>query len=878
MKLNNIITEPRYSRSSEKGLISIGTVWQSEKKEAQRSGIGNLIIICSFILFICSTSLYSAAVLNFDNPGLEDIISFLNADQNDSALALIEKNSDFKNKNDIKEEIIYIKTKLLHSSKKKEQFIKLIEANKKNIIKFIPEILFKSGYIKVKPELKLDNKDESLNLLRSIDFYKKQEYTECIKKAEDYLEKNYCESWLKARIYMLCGYAYYFQKKFDSAAAAADEALKYTVSDKNLELKIQFFKLQAFIISNRFYETENLLKTLKNEYNSIIDEWHLDYNRALVYYKKTDYIKSLALLRTLQSSANDKEKSRLSNLLFAEIFFNTGEYEKAESFYSKLRIDYISDEYISYKYAVVLYYSKKFEESLKILSSKTFLKDEHLDFLRKYLELKIHMSSENYDKALNILKKLKDSQLYVYQPELKLVLAFCLLKNENYKNTESEINQFFSQYPGSILKNAARKILIETLFESGNFTKLEQLITEYESSDFDDREYLQLKKLMIYYSGEKNAEFNSLSVKFEEKYFNGAYINSVRFLRAMLAIRENNYNIAATSLSAITSDFKDYRIVMELLYNCYVLLKSNSEAYKLVVENKNAFGEQYENYLNDALFFSRNTGIAWTDEMLKDETFLKFTTARKINSRDLLELRLLLMKITPAIFESRQYSPSFQQMMRYAYSVERYLNFDFDNALKSLVKTLSDTTGIHGEHYDKSLLLLSEIYYKMNDDENYNRYFGKTNKRDPDIAINITMKKIEEMIKKRKFYQALNILEKINSSDINILYSKFICSYKIKPENSIDFLNEMINSHPEESFTRKAVYFYAKYLKNIREYASAVKFLENSKPALGFEIPHTALLCRLYKITDNAEGLKKTREQLRSMKNLDEAVKKNILD
>ncbi len=800
----------------------------------------------------------------------------LNADKYDSGFMLLENSRELKKITVIEEEILLLKSKLLIAGKKYDAAAKLAVsgANKKIFQFFLPEIFYKAGYLKNNEFIEKTPNKIFNTLIESLYYFEKQNFEKSIEKSELYLNNQYCEDWLKIRIHLLNAYSHYNLKRYDAALTELKKVNNIQDSEvKQFEMKILCFKIQIYLNTNRFEEVDGHLTKLKNEFSSVISAAQIDYNKALLNYKKTDYKKTLTILSELLKNKNDKEITFRSILLIGETYFNLGEYEKSLTFYNSLTSQTEDDAYISLKKSSCLFYLNKSSEALKYVENKTKSNNEKLDFLRRYLLIKIQIQQGFYSAAIATGNQLKESKMFDYYPEIRLALAYCYVLTKKFKDSERELNQFSKQYNESLLKNTAKKIHAELYLASNEHEKFDQLFNDHirESGEKgEDSEYFYYKKIYSLYLSGNIPDFEKKAMRYEELFFSGENIDKVRYMRALLALKNNNFRFAELPLSKISVSFIEYRKVVELLYKCYISLKRYNDAYSVLVKNKELLADKYNDYVSSFL----NDRLTAGDDITaieKDNIFIRTAAPSLLNSRKIAGLRLIIAEAY-----ATQPADSISAYIMYINAALKYLEFDYDNSQKLLLNILKKFND-KNEYYQKSLLLLSELYYKTNDYENYKKYFDKIAKKNQDAAINSAVKKAEELIKKKRYYQALKIIETNNIDDINILYIKFICNYKIKPENAKTYLNAIIEKDADNVLTRKAVYFYARYLKNIKKYEEASKILEQFKPAPGFESANILLLYSIFKSMSNTNGEKRVIELIESSQYVDQILKNHII-
>ncbi|MBP7652739.1 hypothetical protein KA977_04910 [Candidatus Dependentiae bacterium] len=715
--------------------------------------------------------------------------------------------------------------------------------------------------------------DNKGSIVQSLIYFENEKYSECIKEINFYKKSNYIEPWLKYRINLLLAECYINVKDYNSAENEIDGLIYSGTPDKQYELSAHFFKASILLAFDRYDELVELLAKIKKEFSSITDDWYLDYNRALIYYKKTDYTKAVEILNGLKTRINSEERKNSLNLIYGEIYFNQNKFKTALDFYNSSGYKNEDDPYLSYKKALSLFNLKYYDEAVFELNKKVRTTSEKLLFLRKYLQSLIFIQQLKFDEAIQAIGKLKDFDEFNFYPELKLAVAISYYFTQKYDSAEQEIIRFFKQYPETSLKVTAQKILIDVYIGSKKYDKSLSFIEELEKNRFPDREYLEYKKMSVLFRKNNLNEFMIFKNEYSEKYFENDNFRKVNLLSGLFWFINGNYSLCASDLGKITvaggaGDLISGAIELSVLSN--ILSGKLEIALNDVKRNKNSIGdEKYYDYIA--------------------ECFNKIKLEEYKNHRDFVnELRPFdLYLLTGKYFNKGKYGELVKilddinlsgdkknEILIYYKAVDFFMNEKYDNAAGYLNSILSKPAKFNSEYVNKSRLLLSEIYGKLNYADS--AAFQLKNMADSDDGIDLSiykkLKKIDSLINTKKYFRAEYELKSISSDNVFCLYNKFITAYKISPELCEQFLVKMINNAQSHNLTLKAVYFYSKYLNSINKKSLAVKLLLNNKPAEGYEIPHYCLLYKIYAELEDKKNAEKIFKQYLSAVDLDKSV------
>lgn len=163
------------------------------------------------------------------------------------------------------------------------------------------------------------------------------------------------------------------------------------------------------------------------------------YEAAITYYEKKHYDKTLILLEEIEPLLRGKKEAEKAQLLTAQAYYKTKQYEMASYSFKKFYETYPRSEWAEealYMHAYSLYNQSPESE----LDQKPTL--EAIQSIQVYLNA--YPQSKRIEEANNIIKELRSKlELKAYQN------ALVFYKNSNYKAAIQTITNFEKDYPDS---------------------------------------------------------------------------------------------------------------------------------------------------------------------------------------------------------------------------------------------------------------------------------------------------------------------------------------------------------------------------------------------------------------------------------------------
>jgi len=725
-------------------------------------------------------------------------------------------------------------------------------------------------------------------MVQAFVYYENEKFGDCIKEINSYKKNNYIEPDLKFKINLLLAECYINEKDYLSAEKEIDELIYSGTQEKQYELSAHFFKAAILLAFDRYEELGELLVKIKKEYNSITDDWYLDYNRALICFKKTDYLKAVEILNGLKSRNNSDDRKKTLNLIYGEIYFAQNKFKTAFDYYNAGAVKNDEDPYLSYKKALSLFNMNRYDEAVFELNKKVKTHSEKLLFLRKYLQSLIFLQQSKFADSINSIENLKEYEEFNFYPELRLSVSMAYYFIGKFEAAENEILKFFKQYPETALKTTAQKILIDIYIGAKKYDKCLKFIDEIGKSEFIEPEYLSYKKISVLFRMNNANKFMSEKNEYFEKFYGSENIKKLNLLSGLLWFVNGNYSLCVSDLSKIpeppanqneSGKFGEpvelFNASAGLMSLSYILSEKTDEAVSFLKKNKNKIeSEKYKDYAAECFNLLKFENIKKYKEIAKEIRVSDFylITGRHFNSGaygDLIE----------TLDSLELQGDKKNEILIYYKAVDFFMSEKYDKSAAYLNTIISNSDKLNSGYVNKARLLLSEIYGKLNypDSSEFHLKNMTPAADEIDIVSHKKLKKIDSMINSQKYYGALIELKSIESENIFCLYNRFIVSYKTEPESSEKYLIKMINLAPRHNLTLKSVYFYSKYLTSINKKSLAAKLLSNNEPAEGFEIPHYSLLYKICIDNGDKQGAEKILNRSLSALKMDKSVLEFIL-
>lgn len=471
------------------------------------------------------------------------------------------------------------------------------------------------------------------------------------------------------------------------------------------------------------------------EKNSLQKEYYLEY--AYCLYDSKEYKKSLEILNNLSEKSNEIE------ILKAQNYYKSGEFNKSYEIYKKLIEEKIKNNELEN-------YSELFSN---FLSSFALSKSNDEEFLKKlekfsktwenYFNFSIvYLQKGDYEKCFEILKKIKEEFPNFDDEfnELKnLLLTFYIIQNildgfeiSKYSNIHSEFDKFFDK----LKKNKKNSDLIKL------FPYFYNNMLFYRKDKDSPTETVKKFDTIL-----KDKQLNSDEKKIILK-------NKINFL-----IRGNKINEANEELKNLLNNENDSDLI---LLKCYLVYKTEKKKEKIIE-------------------------ILSNDEKLKNIPEVKlFILQLMLQTLNVKNPEKIHKSILNFINDYKEFSYNEKFL---SFFIGFYLSRKLYSQLKEFINNFNDLKQLqnkinNNQNFKKIIIKIGNFYYITNDYENsikyYKYYLDNIDNKDKEITIlliqSLSHNNIEEAEKLRR-----NIDETVidlSNESINNLLSELFTKFK----------------------------------------------------------------------------------------------------
>lgn len=348
------------------------------------------------------------------------------------------------------------------------------------------------------------------------------------------------------------GYVNFKRKKFDEAKPLF-KAIK-DGSSKYAEPATYYYGFISFYDED-YKEAERSFEKLKNSetYKNVVP-----YYLTQIYFLRGNYDKVISYASPLLTNKNNKNLSEIKHIV-GQAYFEKGDYENA----APLIEDYIqSAEKVSkeemYQLAFAQYKTGQYSKALNNFKDLSIV-DDSLGQNALYCLADCYLKTNEKDKAKDALQQ---SATMDYDPVIKEVASFESAKLAYELNYTSQainkLTSFISNYPNSVYKNEAGRVLGEALLATKNFSKALEIIEDYKITGPNvDKVYQQVsyyRAVELY--NDKNYDLALATVnKSLQKNIDDDITALATFLKGNLLFEKEDYANAAKNYFA----FKNYR-------------------------------------------------------------------------------------------------------------------------------------------------------------------------------------------------------------------------------------------------------------------------------------------------------------------------------
>ncbi len=297
------------------------------------------------------------------------------------------------------------------------------------------------------------------------------------------------------------------------------------------------------------------------------------YGLAWCYLKNSNFKRAIAEFKKTLEYSDDPAVKISSRIQMADVYQESGQYQKALNTYKQIISDYPNTLYADY-----------------------------IQFQIGMIFIKKKMLEEGFLAFRNLTMNFPNSKLI---PEAKYYLAVGYFSQDKYKRAQKLLDSLMAGYPNSEIIPEARYLHAKCLFnqkEYGQALKVfQQIRTEHKNLAIAELAYIDTG--LTYLNLEEFAKAKNIYQEFLKIYPDSEYVNSVNFYLGGIYEKEENFNQAEKYYQKISQAQTDTLVSQEALLSLGHLawnqgnLEKAEKYFKKGAEKDTVFGLKSKLYL-----------------------------------------------------------------------------------------------------------------------------------------------------------------------------------------------------------------------------------------------------------------------------------------
>ena len=579
---------------------------------------------------------------------------------------------------------------------------------------------------------KYPKNSESKTIIKAlIDSYvKNQKYEDAIDVIETQRVDNFSE--VLTEVMYLNSIKLYNSGFFSNAINSFEKTIKVSIK-KNINAKSYFW------IGNSYYNLENydkaidfFLKALdynKNFFESNNETIH--YHLAYSYFKKKEYLEAIDYFQKLNLNKKVKQKFKIDSYLrLGDSFFAIQKYNLSLNQYlNVLKSNYENKDYALYQISLCYGFLNEIDSKImnlqKLIVNYDFseLIDDSLFELAKAFTFKgkYKQSIDKYDQLIMGFDKSP------YRPKSMLNKALILYKTSSPEKSSTILKKLILGYPKDNITPQAHRLAMQIAVDDGDVNKyllwLKNNNINYYSGD--DIRSAMFDSAEVLYNSNKIKQAKKSLVEYLIKFPDDQNFIKANFYLSKIFIKEEDFERALEKLLKISNlPYSEYS--EEILYNLITILKKTNkhdetEKYLLTLEkltqtksiksftnlNLMFFYFKKQNYDKSVFYAQKNLIDELVDVKTKNES--KYILAKSyLNLENYKKADVFFEELTNSLTDSIAIEALF-------YKAKRSNEFKDYNQSNKLIEEISTKYKSIPKWSAKSMLLMSDNFYKMND-------------------------------------------------------------------------------------------------------------------------------------------------------------------
>ena len=510
------------------------------------------------------------------------------------------------------------------------------------------------------------------NLYISYDFMKMRNYEMAIPHLEKLFEVN--DSLLKQLIFYHMGICYYEINDYESALYAFEKASDFN-NESDLIPFINYYKSCLYLAFNRYDEALDILKEIKSKYPEFEYINNINDKIAQICSKNNDYS---FVIKYIESLDNISQKSKIlyqrAALNKANEYFKNHQYFEAIEMYHKSLKYPINEDYSDHCY---LFLGECFE------------------------------AINNYEKAIDAYKKIKKTNKYSI---IEYNLGYIYYNFHQYSLALKHFSKYAKITNNFSLNEETDIRMADCYAYLKNYNLAIKLYKPYK----DDYCYFQLANIYKILKQYDNAI--DYYVRISKEYPESQYKNDSIYENAEIYLNQHKYKKAIDLYDTlIKNDSKHIKAYFKR-GKAYGYIKNNQKAandYKYILDNHPS-NEYAKDALIELLKIEKYDSKLYNETLEKYDAKIQNASIEAItyeNIKDLITQKQYKNAISHLTKMIDRYSNS-QYINVYYYTLGKlYYTIDkYQDAITYLIKVNKDNV----IYYQKSLLLIGDIYFKDN--------------------------------------------------------------------------------------------------------------------------------------------------------------------
>lgn len=573
---------------------------------------------------------------------------------------------------------------------------------------------------------------ESKNIIKAlIDSYvKNQKYQDAIDVIENQRVGNFKK--VLTEVMYLNSIKHYNSGVFMNAINSFEKTIKVSTK-KNINAKSYFW------MGNSYYNLENYDKAIElflkalDHYNLFFESNYqtIYYHLAYSYFKKKEYLKAIDFFQKFNLNNKVKQKFKIDSYLrLGDSFFAIQKYDLSLNQYlSVLESNSEKKDYALYQISLCYGFLNKIDSKIinleKLIANYDFseLIDDSLFELAKSFTLKRNykQSIEKYDQLIMGFDQSP------YRPKSMLNKALILYKTSSAEKSSTILKKLILGYPKDNITPQAHRLSMQIAIDNGDVNQyllwLKSNNINYYSGD-DIRSAMFDSAEVLYNSNKKKQAKKSL-VEYLIKFPDDQNFIKANFYLSKIFIEEEDFERALEKLMKI-SNLPSNEYSEEILYNLVTILKKTNrfdevEKYLLTLErlSQTKSIKSFVN-VNLMLFYfkklSYDKSIFYAQKNLIDELVdvktknkSKYILAKSYqNLKNYKKADVFYEELTNSLTDSIAIEALF-------YKAKRSNEFNDYKQSNKLIEEISTKYKSIPKWSAKSILLMSDNFYKMND-------------------------------------------------------------------------------------------------------------------------------------------------------------------